>query len=138
MLAHAPGVAYTGFLVVFGVIGIIPVAVLRATKGSPGPGLVTLLFIGLPAIQGSTLWPAHMLYREVALLRYFCELQLLLCLSLLKSGMLQLIVYILAGGCLAAAAMFLVGSFVLPTLAGDEMRASLAASIRGCGIMLSA
>lgn len=39
MLAHAPHVAYTTFLVIFGCLGFLPVAALRAQLGPPALGV---------------------------------------------------------------------------------------------------
>lgn len=39
MLAHAPRVAYTTFLVIFGCLGFLPVAALRAEMGPPALGV---------------------------------------------------------------------------------------------------
>ena len=49
-----------------------------------------------------------------------------------------MIAHLLLSGCLAMSAVWGVGALVLPSLAGDEMRSALAASIRGCGARLSA
>ena len=39
MLAHAPHVAYTTFLVIFGCLGFLPVAAMRAQLGPPALGV---------------------------------------------------------------------------------------------------
>lgn len=39
MLAHAPHVAYTTFLVLFGCLGFLPIAALRAQMGPPALGV---------------------------------------------------------------------------------------------------
>ena len=47
-LAHATGVGhYAGSLIAFAIVGFVPIAVLRATPGSPAAGVLSAILYGV-------------------------------------------------------------------------------------------
>ena len=71
MLAHAPGVAYTTFLALFGCLGFLPVAMLRAYMGAPALGVN--LGYGFTAVNAQFSWSGvGVLWTEVGRLYLPC------------------------------------------------------------------
>ena len=64
-LARTPGSAFTGTLVVFSIVGFIPVAALRASPGHPGPGIVAALIYGVALINSVAVYPVGTLWHQV-------------------------------------------------------------------------
>lgn len=64
-LARTPGSAFTGTLVVFAVVGQIPVAALRGSPTGAGAGMIFALMYGTGCIESVTVWPARLLWRGV-------------------------------------------------------------------------
>lgn len=64
-LARTPNAALSGSLVAFSLVGFIPIATLRASPGSPGPGKICALVYGVATVNAVTAWPARTLWHQV-------------------------------------------------------------------------
>ncbi|EIE18909.1 hypothetical protein COCSUDRAFT_59833 [Coccomyxa subellipsoidea C-169] len=105
----------TVFLCIFGVIGMIPFATVRAGSNpaiSNPNGIAGMLVYGVVVLNSQFVDPLRSVWREV-------------------------VANVILVAVIAGLATALSGALVLPTLAGDELRGSIAATLRGLGQSIS-
>ncbi|KAK9857194.1 hypothetical protein WJX84_009797 [Apatococcus fuscideae] len=109
------GHGYTAVLCVLASIGGLVTAAIRS---SPEPlvgmafGIFTNIIYGVTIILGQFIWPANAYWNyEIS--------------------------HLLLASCVAAGTAVASGSLILPTLAGDEFRTTMARTVRGLGFSLS-
>ena len=64
-IAQAPGSAYTTWLSIFSVLGLVPVVALRAVKGDQVPGTIFNFIYGVSAITAITYPDVRTVWKEV-------------------------------------------------------------------------